>query len=261
MLKRVEGTFLWYDQRGHGRNVVLVHGFPLDRRIWSDQFNALSSKYSVFLPDLRGFGRSHCEKPSTIASLADDLHSTLKQSSALPCVLGGLSMGGYVSLAFARKYAADLAGLILVDTKSAADTAEQKESRDKMVELARTGGAEAIADAMMPRLIAADSPPQVVERLKSIILDCPSLTIQHALAAMRDREDYTSVLEQLNVPVQIIVGELDAISPPPVAEEMCRRCRRGEMKVIPGAGHLAPIEAPELVARAIEDFLARTFER
>ena len=256
-LAKAHGTFLWFDSRGHGRSVALLHGFPLDRRIWSDQFDTLSSSCSVCTPDLRGFGRSHGDEPFTIASLADDVHEILKQNRALPCVLGGLSMGGYVSLAFAAKYPGDLSGLILVDTKSEADTPQAKDGRGKMIELAKTSGTAAVAEAMLPKLIAPNSSPEVVKRLNSIMLECPPLTIQHALAAMRDREDYTSVLEKLDIPVQIIVGEHDAISPPSVAEQMYRRCRRGTMKVVPGAGHLTPIEAPHEVSKAIEEFLNR----
>jgi 3-oxoadipate enol-lactonase len=256
-LTRVDGTFLWFEKRGHGPNVALLHGFPLDRRIWSDQFDALSAKFSVCTPDLRGFGRSICDQPFTIASLADDVHELLKQNGALPCVLGGLSMGGYVSLAFAAKYAADLSGLILIDTKAEADSPQAKEGREKMIEMAKTGGTSAVAEAMLPRLMAPNSSPEVVKRLQSIMLDCPALTIQHALAAMRDREDYTPLLEKLQIPVHVIVGEHDAISPPSVAEQMFKRCRRGSMTVIAGAGHLTPIEAPQAVSKAIEEFASK----
>ena len=254
-LERIAGTFLWYDRRGHGRNIALLHGFPLDRRIWSDQFDALSNQYCITLPDLRGFGRSRDEKPFTIESLADDVHALLKQTGALPCVLGGLSMGGYVSLAFAKKYASDLLGLILIDTRAEADSPAAKEGRAKMIDMAKTGGSAAVSDAMMPKLVPANVNADVVERLKKITLECPPLTIQHALEAMRDRPDYTSVLESLQIPVQVVVGELDSITPPDVATAMQRRCKRGRLAVIPGAGHLSPIESPTDLTRTIDEFV------
>src|SRR4051794_16033318 len=116
-----------YTDRGRGEPLVLLHGFPLDRRMWDAQTEKLSDHYRVIAPDLRGFGQSRRSDPFTIESLADDTHLFLEQLAAAPCVLAGLSMGGYVALAYAKKYAADLRGLVLVDTKAEADSPQAKE--------------------------------------------------------------------------------------------------------------------------------------
>src|ERR1700743_1984444 len=97
--------------RGTGVSVVLLHGYPLDHRIFLPQLEQLSREARIILPDLRGFGKSISREPFSIESLADDVHALLAKLGALPCVLGGLSMGGYVSLALARKYPGDLLGL------------------------------------------------------------------------------------------------------------------------------------------------------
>src|SRR5882724_9730698 len=120
--------------KGHGPTVVLVHGFPLDRRMWGAQLAELLPHHRVIVPDLRGFGHSQFDSAFTIEDLADDLHRTLESISALPCVLAGLSMGGYVALAYIRKYPTDLRGLILVDTKAEGDNPQQREGRGKMIE-------------------------------------------------------------------------------------------------------------------------------
>src|SRR2546423_4475950 len=119
------GTTLSYQERGQSaRNVVLLHGFPLDSRMWEAQLAALGNAtgaggaYRVIAPDLRGFGQSKSDTPFTIESLADDIHALLSAVGALPTVLVGLSMGGYVALAYAKKYPADLRGVVLVDTKA-----------------------------------------------------------------------------------------------------------------------------------------------
>src|SRR3954471_5470103 len=133
-----------YTDRGRGAVLVLLHGFPLDRRMWDAQVEKLSDHYRVVAPDLRGFGQSRRSDPFTIESLADDTHLFLEQLAATPCVLAGLSMGGYVALAYAKKYPADLRGLILMDTKAESDTPQAKEGRAKMIELARSSGATAV---------------------------------------------------------------------------------------------------------------------
>jgi len=259
----INGIQIHYDERAAitppAPTLVLLHGFPMDRRIWQHQLESLSDAARVIVPDLPGFGRSISASPFSIASLADDLHRLLAQLNALPCVLGGLSMGGYIALAFARKYPADLTGLILADTRADADSPDAKIGRQKMIDLVRTSGAKAVAEAMLPKVLSHTAAPEVVAQLRGIILACPALTIEHALSAMRDRLDATDVLTALQNPILFIVGEQDAPSPPKVAEEMCRKANRGKLIIIPGAGHVSAMERPDDVTGAIGDFLQTPF--
>lgn len=115
---------LHYTEKGSGVPLVLLHGFPVDCRMWDAQVRELSTHCRVITPDFAGFGQSAGSSPFTIPGMADDVHALLQSLKAFPCVLGGLSMGGYVAMNYARKYPADVSGLILLDTKDAADTAE-----------------------------------------------------------------------------------------------------------------------------------------
>src|SRR5690606_10807515 len=126
----------------------------------------------------------------TIESLGDGIHNLLKKLDALPCVLCGLSMGGYVALGFSKKYPTDLKALVLVDTKAAGDTTEAKENRNKMIEMCGQSGARAVAEAMMPKMLSPHtltSEQETVTRLRQIIESQSPRAIQNALAAMRDR--------------------------------------------------------------------------
>jgi pimeloyl-ACP methyl ester carboxylesterase len=190
--------------------------------------------------------------------LADDIHALLESIGASPCVLGGLSMGGYVALAYARKYPTDLRGLALIDTRAEADTPEGKRGRETMAELARTKGAAAVADQMMPKMTAPDAPqarPGAVKRLRSIMDACPPTTIAHALLAMRDRPDYRGDLPSIQVPTLIVVGDADAITPPAMAEAMHKAIPGSILAVIKGAGHMAPMEQPAQVSQALWGFV------
>jgi pimeloyl-ACP methyl ester carboxylesterase len=238
--------------------LVLVHGFPLDSRMWEAQVAALAPVRRVVAPDLRGFGRSRSDAPFTLESLADDLHALLSAVGALPCVLAGLSMGGYVALAYVKKYPADLRGLILVDTKAEADTAEGKQGRDKMIDLACTQGAKAVADQMMPKMLARDAAgqrPPTAGALQQIMESCPATTMANALAAMRDRPDRSGELSAIRIPTLVLVGDADAITPPDVAESMAQKIPGARLVVIRGAGHMSPMEQPEQVNRAMRAFL------
>jgi pimeloyl-ACP methyl ester carboxylesterase len=256
--RTVNGTTLFYHEAGRGLPLVLLHGFPLNHHIWHKQVHDLSGVCRVITPDLRGFGQSVGGGAFTIPSLAEDLYLLLSQIRALPCVLGGLSMGGYVALAYEQQYASTLRGLMLIDTRAASDPPDVRAGRDAMIELAKTAGSAAVAEQMLPKALAPgafDSRPDLVAELKSIMEACPPQTIQHALAAMRDRPDYRPTLERIAAPTLIIVGEFDAMTPLSLAEEMHQSIRGSTISIIKDAGHLSPIEQPQQVSRAIRHFL------
>ncbi len=258
-LKNVNGQTINYDERGRGLPLVLVHGFPLDNRIWQDQVSGLSDKYRVIAPDLPGFGQSPSDEPFTMESLADILHAFLAEIDAVPCILAGLSMGGYMTFAYERKYPTDIKALILIDTKAEADTPEGKTGRNKMIDTVRASGSSAIAAAMMPKMLAPDTAqrrPDIAEKLKTIMEACPPKTIENALAAMRDRPDFRECLPSIAHPTLIIVGEHDAITPPAVADSMRAEIPHSRQVAISDAGHLTPMEQPAQVNQALRQFLA-----
>jgi 3-oxoadipate enol-lactonase len=254
----VDGQRVYYVEKEKGTPVVLVHGFPLDHRVWEAQIEALSDRWRVIAPDLPGFGQSRSDRPFTMHSQADGLHAFLGQIGALPCVLAGLSMGGYIAFAYLTKYPSDLKGLMMVDTRCEGDSPEGKLGRGKMIETARTGGSAAVAAQMMPKMLSADAQqnrPQLVQRLKSIMEECPAKTIENALAAMRDRDDCRDKLASIAVPTLGIVGDSDAITPPESAQGMCREIPHAKLAIIKGAGHMSPMEQPEQVNQAMRGFL------
>jgi pimeloyl-ACP methyl ester carboxylesterase len=256
--RTLRGVSFHFEDRGGGPPLVLVHGFPVDCRMWEAQVAELSSHSRTIAPDLRGFGRSVATDSFTIDSLADDLHALLVELDARQCVLAGYSMGGYVALAYVARYAADLRGLILVDTKADADNPQQKEARLKMAELARARGAQAIADEMVSKQLAPETPhrrPSVAAALHRLMEECPPATIEHALMAMRDRPDRAALLSTFKLPTLIIVGDSDSITPVSIAQSMQQRIPGAKLEIIRGAGHMSPMEQPAQVTRAMSRFL------
>jgi 3-oxoadipate enol-lactonase len=255
----VNGTSVHVEEQGAGSvPLVLLHAFPVDRRMWEAQVASLCAHFRVITPDFRGFGRSaKALAPFSIETLADDMHALLAAMNASPAVVAGCSMGGYTALALAKKYPSDLRGLILIDTKAEADTAEGKEGRQKIIDLVKQSGAKAVAEQMLPKLLAKDAPakrPAVAKKLRDMMEACPPDTIAHALAAMRDRPDRSGELPLIKVPTLIVVGEEDQPTPVQAAEAMHAKIAGSTLVVIPGAGHMTPMEQPELVSRAIRQF-------
>ena len=254
----LDGVDFFYEDRGKGPPLLLLHGFPLTHAMWSAQIADLASTCRVIAPDLRGFGKSKSDTPLTIDTLAADVHALLKSIGALPCVVAGLSMGGYVALAFARQFAGDLKGLMLIDTRADGDSPQARESRNKNIDLVREKGPKAIADAMIPRLLAPgadEGRPELARSLRKMIEASPATTIEHALVALRDRPDYTPLLAKIKVPTLVIVGDGDQITPVDIAEGMHKAIPGAKLTIVRGAGHMTPIEQPAQVSQAMRQFV------
>lgn len=255
----VNGIDWHYEDRGGGTPIVLLHAFPVDHRLYDRQVEELSKWYRIITPDLPGFGQTPGDQPFTVQSVAERLHAFLTAIDALPCVLGGCSMGGYVTFAFEQEYPKDLQGLILIDTRAEGDSPEQRHNRDRLIGLIDRIGSSAIADAMLPKMLSPESKrqqPELEGRLKTVMLNTSPTTLKHALAALRDRPDRMELLPSIGRPTQILVGKDDEVTPVQAAEQIKAGIRHATLTVIPDAGHLSPIENPNAVNEAIRGFMA-----
>lgn len=255
----VNGARLHIRQEGAGPVALFIHGFPLDSTMWIEQLTDLSDSRRCIAPDLRGFGRSSPVTGDSLsmAQLADDLAGVLDLVSEEKADVIGLSMGGYVAMAFAEVYPHRLRSLALVDTRSGADSAEGKAGRDAMADTLVSEGRVAIAQAMQSGLPAPDAPVKIQARIRSMVEACPYETIVAALGGMRDRPDRTAVLRSVAVPAAVIVGERDAVTPPAESEAMITELPDASLHVIADAGHMSPIEQPIAVNAALRDLFAR----
>ncbi len=250
------------EQPGAGAPVVLLHGFPFDRRMWQAQRSALAT-HRLLLPDLRGHGESEASPPPySIKSLAEDLRRELDHLGLDRIALGGLSMGGYVALAFAARYPERLHALLLLDTHPKADPPEVRRARADQAARVRKSGPEAVIDELMNRLVGErDVDPEVVALTREMILGTSRDGMVGALEGMASRPDSTPGLAAISCPTLVVVGSDDTIAPPAMAREMAAAIPHAELVEIPGAGHLSPLEHPPLVNAGLVRFLARATAR
>lgn len=257
----VNGVSLAVEVRGRGPAILFVHGYPLDRTMWAAQMEAFEG-YQRIAPDLRGLGLSDApDLGYSMPIYADDLAALLDALQVDEVVLVGLSMGGYVAFEFLRRHRERVRALVLMDTRAEADSAEARRGRDHAASTAREQGARAIAEQMLPKLLAPatrEAMPQVVERVRAMMEQAPVSGIAGALAAMRDRQDATLLLSALDgIPALVVVGAQDTITPEAQAQHIAETLPLGQLVVIPDAGHLPPLEAPEAVNEAIGAFFAQ----
>lgn len=252
----VNGVQLAVEHRGSGPAVLFVHAFPLDRTIWQHQMDTLTG-YRRIAPDLRGMGQSDApDLGYSMATYAEDLVALLDVLGESQVVICGISLGGYIAFELVRRWRERVRGLILMDTRAEADSAEGRKARDGLIGRVREQGAIAAAEAMLPRFFTSQVSPEIIERVRTAILRTPVSGIVGALSAMRERPDSTPLLGTLaGIPTLVLVGAEDAITPPPLAQAMAAAIPGARLMEIPGAGHLPCIEQPVPTTRAILKFL------
>lgn len=252
----VNGVTLAVEHRGSGPAVVFLHAFPLDRTTWQHQLDTLTG-YRRIAPDLRGMGQSDApDLGYSMATYAEDLSALLDALGEREVVLCGHSLGGYVCFEFLRRWRSRVRGLILMDTRAEADSAEGRRARDALIARVREQGAIAAAEAMLPRFFTPQVPSDIIERVRTMILRTPVSGLVGALSAMRERPDSTPLLSTLTgLPTLILVGAEDAITPPAIAQGMAGMIPGARLFEVPNSGHLPCLEQPVPTTRAVLKFL------
>lgn len=258
MFTTIHGLKTFYEERGSGPAVLLLHGFPLDHRMWHEQIAALESNYRVIAPDLRGFGQSEPHKDLiTLEHMADELLLLLDQLQVEKAVLAGFSMGGYVAFNLLRKAPHRFTGLILANTRPDADPLEGQINRMKMAASLLEQGSQAAATAMIPKLLSDGENSGLAGELQDQIGGMNPLGLVHASLAMAFRKDSTELLSTIEVPTLVIGGEKDSITTPAVMKKMADSIPNAAYTEIKDAAHLTVQEQPDQVNKAITAFLGQ----
>jgi 3-oxoadipate enol-lactonase len=262
MLKiSINNTNLGYSDHGMGLPVIFLHAFPLNRSMWDGEIAELlpEQRYRLISLDWRGFGESDVTGgPSTMDVFADDVAGLMDALGIEKAALCGLSMGGYAAFAFLRKYPQRLSGLILADTKPAADTPDAQANRENVAKLAETQGPAAIADLQLPRLLSDYTRQHHLEvelRARQVIEAASAQGIAAAARGLALRADSTELLASIPCPTLVIVGAEDVITPPNVAQDYAAKIPGAQYVVIPKAGHLSNLEQPEMFVSVVSGFL------
>jgi pimeloyl-ACP methyl ester carboxylesterase len=232
--------------------------------MWQLEIRDLSDEVRVVAPDLRGMGRSGID-PGDGASMrthAEDVIAWMDALGIERAAVAGLSMGGYIAFELWRRARERIAGLALFDTKADADSEEGKAGRIATKTAIAHGGMEAVAEGMLSRVLGPTTratKPAVVDHVRRMILGTKPEGAIAAAEALRTRPSSARNLGEIDVPVIVVVGEDDELTPPAVSQEMAARISGAELRIVPGAGHVSSLEAPAEVTRALRDLVRRAF--
>jgi pimeloyl-ACP methyl ester carboxylesterase len=257
----VDGTRIHYVREGAGSPpVVFLHAFPLSGRMWGPQLRPLSDRHLVVAPDFMGFGLSDTPKDPAdydMARYAAHVAGLIDEIGEGPAVVVGLSMGGYVAFSLLRRHRDKVAALVLADTRAASDNPEVLERRTNQQRQIAEQGTTEVIETLLAGLLSESTGkerPALVDSTRTL-MDQPPAGFVGALEAMKNRPDATDDLPTIDVPVLVLVGEEDAPSPPEVARAMVEKLPDARLQVLPRAGHLSNLEAPEEFNRALQSFL------
>lgn len=246
---------------GSGTPLVLLHAFPLSSAMWLAQREGLAARFRVVTPDLRGFGGSPlgAAEPS-VDVMADDVVALLDAKGIDRAVIGGLSMGGQVTLALCRRHPERVLGLVLADTKATADTDVVRDARLRSAErLEADKSVDVLIEELLPRLVGPTTLAQralVYGRVRGLVQSAPPQAAAWAQRAMAARPGSLGLLPELHAPALVLQGAEDELTSADDARAVAESLPNAEFIEIPRSGHLTAIEQPQLFNEAVGEFAA-----
>ncbi|MGH3011783.1 MAG: alpha/beta fold hydrolase [Gaiellaceae bacterium] len=227
--------------------VLLLHAFPLDARMWDGVQPSLEGAgFDVAAPNLPG---------DELELGFDSWARRLLGLVAGDLVPVGSSMGGYLSFELWRQAPERIAAIALVGTRATADSPAQREAREDSIRLLGEAGREPFWEELAPRMFAEEADPAVAAAARALALEQPITALVTAQETIRDRVDSRPTLPTIDVPVFVVVGEEDRLTPPSDSEAMVAALPNARFSRIAAAGHLIPLERPDAVAGLLVDFL------
>lgn len=258
----LRGATIHFDDFGPsaGLSVLLVHGHPFNRTLWAPQGRALAEAgYRVITPDLRGYGDSSVTRGKVLLSdFADDLAALLDHLGIERAVVGGVSMGGQITMEFQRRHPQRVRALVLSDTSAPAETEEGKDFRNRLADRLLAEGMDGYAGEVIDKMLAAynvTAMPEVAERVLGMMRATDPHGAAAALRGRAERPDYRDTLAAVRKPVLVVVGADDVYTPVADAEAIRDLVPDATLAVIEKAGHLPGAEQPESFNGALLDFL------
>jgi len=253
-----------YLVEGEGEPVVLLHGFLENIHIWDDFIHFLKPHFKIIAIDLPGFGKTPVFSDNHgMPFMAEAVKAVMDAENIARTVLVGHSMGGYVSLAFAKKFPELLKGMVLFHSQAAADNEEGKQNRSRTIEVVKKDHKDYIAK-FIPLLFAEENVSRFskeIAHLREMSFQTPAQGVTAALAGMRDREDSLELLKKVGFPVFFVVGKQDSRIPIEKILPQLALPAHAEAVILDKTGHMGFVETPAKIFPVVDDFLKRCYDK
>jgi Predicted hydrolases or acyltransferases (alpha/beta hydrolase superfamily) len=251
------------DGKSGAPSLIFIHGFPFNKSMWNHQVEVLKNKYHVITYDIRGHGNSdNGNENFSIELFAKDLISLMDLLKIDKTMLCGLSMGGYISLNAISNFPERFDALVLSDTQCIADTTEAKEKRMNAIKNIRDAGVEKYADESIKNLFSPESfitRKNAISDVREMIIKTSEQSLCNTLLALAMRKETCSKLQEIKVPVLIMVGKEDIVTPPAAALLMHEKIKNSSLHIIEHAGHLSNMENPDEFNKQLKKFVSSVY--
>jgi pimeloyl-ACP methyl ester carboxylesterase len=253
-----DGARIFYEVAGDGPPMLLLHGYTLSGALFARVRDALQGEYTVLTVDHRGYGLSEApEIPDNVKIYAEDALAVMTHLGFDAAIIGGMSMGGPVTLSMYDMSPERFTGMVLIDTSAAAAAPPEAGLWMGTAEVARSIGKEPIMAALLPDMLTGETrlnEPAVSDYLKAVMEGSSIDGFIGGAIALAERPDFTDMLPKINVPTLVIVGLEDSLYAVQVARDMAGQIPGAELAIIPGGSHAAVFEAADLVGSAIKEW-------
>ncbi len=248
-----------YTDIGSGTPLILIHAFPADQTLWTPQLD-LKQNFRVITIDLAGFGQAKQTNGDavTMQTYAEQVKNLMDKLHIEKAIIGGESMGGYVSLAFLQQYSDRVLGLILSDTQSIADSNEAKAKREAAAQNVLANGPTQLVNDFLPKALSANASEETRNYLHSLFEKQSSTAIASALRGMALRSDTSTILSNTTLPVLIITGDQDVVISSQQSKNMQAITKNSKLVIIANAGHLSSLEQPQAWNKAVVEMFAES---
>jgi len=245
--------------------IILIHGFPFNKSMWNKQVEMFIENYRVIAYDVRGHGNSSAGTDNfSIELFVEDLLGLMDALQIDRVMLCGLSMGGYVALNAVENFPKRFGGLILCDTNCITDTPEAKEKRMISIENIEKYGVEYYANESIKNLFAPESfvtNKEKIALVKAMIMETSVQSLSSTLIALSKRKETCGGLANIRIPVLIVVGKEDKITPPDAALLMQKMIKSSTLNIIEHAGHLSNIENSYEFNGQLRKFISSVYKK
>jgi pimeloyl-ACP methyl ester carboxylesterase len=250
-----KNTEISFSDVGNGRAVVLLHGFLENKTMWQELASELNKKHRVITIDLLGHGESGClGYVHSMEENTEVVHAVLSKLRIRKAIFVGHSMGGYVALAFAEMYPANVKGLVLLNSTARADNEERKANRDRAIKTVKKDYASFVR-LSIANLFSPDNRERLVDEIEKVKIEALKTPLQGVVASlegMKIRKDRESLLRFSTYPMLLILGKKDPVLN---YEDNLKQIENTTVKLVTFPdGHMSTIENKEKLKTVLLDF-------